>query len=239
VATAPRTLTDVYNDIQAGKAVLPAEYEALQRYAADVKARDDAEAERKQKLATLIPDKVQGILEDITSRYSFDDDQKLVLQTLIEKQLLHGDDSLKTKAEEAILGHHVNTQAGQLYTYLGGANNPNALPYLRNLKPDQYIASAYDAGRILARNQLVASGEYVSKKDHEAAIKLAKETALLEVDAGNPERVSGSVGGGRAPTGRNLSLAEIDAMPTNEWISNYSREERTRLLDAAHRAARR
>jgi hypothetical protein len=196
VTPSPRTLQDIYNDVQANKPVPPAEYQALEKYAADVRARDAAEAERKQKLATLIPDTAQGILEDITSRYSFDDDQKLVLQALIEKRLLHGDDALKGKAEEAILGHHVNTQAGQLYAYLGGEANPNALPYLRNLKPEQYIASAFDAGRILARNQLVATGEYVSKKDHDAAIALAKETKALEGESLNPERTSPAPGGG-------------------------------------------
>lgn len=75
----------------------------------------------------------------------------------------------------------------------------------------------------------------MTQKDLDARLQGAAKKALDDFKAANPGSAPPAGGGANTLTG-NLTLAQIDAMPMNQWMS-YPREERTRLLDAAHRAA--
>ncbi len=72
----------------------------------------------------------------------------------------------------------------------------------------------------------------MTKKERDALIKAETKKALDDFKATIPGYAPPS-GGGRSPGGR-LTLAQIDAMPMSEWQS-YSREDRTRMLEDAHR----
>lgn len=138
----------------------------------------------------------------------------------------------------AEFGHH-------LWTSLK-ASFPSYQPSQEAAAAAARAATSYDrAGMVAAQTQMLREAiesELRPKVKAEVTAELTRKTTAaakadgLRQNAGKAEQRP--TGGAAASSGRGLTLAEINAMPTQEWLSK-PKQERERLLADAHAKANR
>lgn len=232
---AARPLPEIIADYEANKPLNRADVDALnqavvqqrERLAAEeaeAKRIDDERAKQAKTLETLFPDTETALVQDIGTRFGLDDDQQTILRYEVNKKL----SAAEKQARDAILQPIIDIQGGQLLQLMGdtAANRRT----LQQTDANQYIRLAYEA----AGKRLVDSGQYVSKAEAEKQANQAVEDFKKEEAAKNPERVSPRPGGNNtASSTARMTLQEIEAMPTSEWLAKPY-EERQRILAEAH-----
>ena len=223
----PRTLVDVYNDVQANKPVLPGEYTALQNYYQTQARAEQEDRKNKETLANLFPTVSTDLVTSIADHFGLTDSDRIVLESIVEKRLIHGDGAAHSVAQQAVLQPLIDVQGGALAGLMGNTREANN--YVANLQPAQYIATAFNLGRRAGVN----GEEYVPKKDVEAqtkkAVDAAVKEALSKLEEANPERFSSGTGTGRATGGPMPGSIEAferklasTGLGDNEW-SAYQR----------------
>ena len=223
----PRTLVDVYNDVQANKPVPPSEYNALQNYYQTQARAEQEDRKNKETLANLFPAVSTDLVASIADHFGLTDSDRIVLESIVEKRLIHGDGAAHSVAQQAVLQPLIDVQGGALAGLMGNTREANN--YVANLQPAQYIATAFNLGRRAGVN----GEEFVAKKDVEAqtkkAVDAAVKEALAKLEEANPERFSSGTGTGRATgtqytTERDLHRAYNDpGNPLHNDRTGYAR----------------
>ena len=211
-----------------------AEYEA--HIAGINKAWDDA------------PAAMMTSLLDLIDELGYSRDQLTVSQTrMIDQVVKEGIAPLREAAGRAMLPLEAAVRKEVVDTAVAlGVGQQAAFRAYQNMplitddpvnKPS-LLSETYRLGYQHGQGAKVGDGMVVkSQADFEKEIAKARDEGRNEVQA-NGSRVP--VGGGARPVNTlNLSLKQIDDMPTSEWMALGDQATRQKILDAAHeRAAR-
>lgn len=245
-ATPAKSAQEDYSDLQGrfdqGTALTTEESTRLGRYQQSIRDQQRAQ-QQAQETARQNRERVASLKNELHGRIQDTVTKRLGLDAtgidaphveLIGKDVQEELDRVMGEIEPIALLPHQSAILSAIYNLYG--QTQRAAEHVQDLQAKSFveIVSAYGDARAYAASQTSDT----AKK----ATSLSEENAKLKLQI---EQLKASDGSGPGTNGRESSggtsytLAQLDAMPTNEWLALGDHETRQRILDAARAKARR
>lgn len=147
-------------------------------------------------------------------------------------------DSLVAEAAPLELERH-RVQIGEVVLKMVGDNLQNR-QIVNSKDLPELVSDLYRLAHAAGQKAGVPEGTIAkSQKDWDTELKAAQTKAVDDFKAANPQFAPPSTTGVVGALSTNLTLAQIDAMPTSEWLAMGDQPTRQRILnEARERAAR-
>lgn len=213
--------------VQRREALRQSEYDRQQNERRQLEEWQRNEREQLQQLQSASSDVRQSIAQSIAAEvnaaYSRGREPDLAL---IQERIHNALTSYETRSRDIHIGPYEVQLRKVLAQHYPGASN---VQKLAKMALPELMSQVYQLGRA---HGVDADTVAMSKKDFDAALAKAKKDGYDSFKADNPGAAPPPASGPRQAPATRLTLEQIDAMPTAEWMS-YSKEAREQMLARA------